>query len=383
MADSLRVGIIGTGRAGRCQARAFSHLPGVSVTALWNRTRAKAERLAADLKSPGLEVFDDWRRLIDRSRVDIVSIATDPVLRLEPFAYALAKGRHVLVEKPLAWDLPEAEAMARAAGQAETVTAISFNWRYSPACLTLWRALREGQIGRPLDIQTEWRLCFDPGLDPWRANSGVLREMGSHEFDRARHLTGWQFLRLACSLRSAPGSRDRPQSGRTEPETFASVLAETSEGAVGNFRLLINPGQPDRRIVVGGVEGTLTLSSHWETVTQDQDSQRRMTLCNELQVIRQRSRDQDPVVLKVCEADRQPAEVLSGQHTWNRLIADFVSAVRNEDRGHRTVPHLPHISDGLAAQRLIGACESSNAEGRWINLAPRSIDPAVRSGRKT
>ena len=370
MANSLRVGIIGTGRAGRCQARAFARLPGVSVTALWNRTRAKAERLAADLKAAELEVFDEWPRMIDRSRVDIVSIATDPVLRLEPFAYALANGCHVLVEKPLAWDVPEAEAMARTAGEAKTVTAISFNWRYSPACLTLWRALREGRIGKPLDIRTEWRLCFSPGSDPWRANSGVLREMGSHEFDRARHLTGWRFLRLACSLRSPPGSQDRTRSGRKNPETLASVLAEASDGAVGNFRLLINPGQPERKIVVGGVEGTLTLSSQWETVTRDQDSQRRMTLCNELQVIRQRSRDREPVVLEVSAADCQPAEVLSGQHTWNRLIADFVSAVRNQDRGHCSVPHLPHISDGLAAQRLIGACEMSNAEGQWIDLAP-------------
>ena len=370
MANSLRVGIIGTGRAGRCQARAFSRIPGVAVTALWNRTKAKAERLAADLKTQGPEVFDDWRRMIDESRVDIVSIATDPVLRRDPFVYALAKGHNVLVEKPLAWDLPEAEAMARAAGEADTVTAISFNWRYSPACLTLWRALREGQIGRLLNIRTEWRLCFSPGLDPWTANSGVLREMGSHEFDRARHLTGWRFQRLACSLRSAPGSRDRTRPGRKNPETFASVLAETSDGAVGNFRLLINPGQPERRIVLGGLEGTLTLSSQWVSVPQDQDSQRRMTLCNELQVIRQRSRDNDPVVLEVAEADRQPAGVLSGQHTWNRLIADFLSAVRNGDRRHASVPHLPHISDGLDAQRLIRACELSNAEGRWIDLAP-------------
>ena len=370
MVNPLRVGIIGTGRAGRCQARAFARLPDVGVTALWNRTRAKAERLAADLKVPGLTVFDDWRRMIDRSGVDIISIATDPVLRLEPFAYALANGRHVLVEKPLAWDLPEAEAMARAAGEAETVTAISFNWRYSPACLTLWRALREGQIGKLLDIQTEWRLCFSPGLDPWIANSGVLRELGSHEFDRARHLTGWQFLRLACSLRSAPGSRDRTQPGRKNPETFASVLAETSDGAVGNVRLLISPGQPERRIVLGGVEGTLTLRGQWVTVPQDQDSQRRMTLCNELQVIRQRFRDKDPTVLEVADSDCQPAEVLSGQHTWNRLIADFVSAVRNRDRAHCSLPHLPHISDGLAAQRLIRACELSSAEGRWIDLPP-------------
>ena len=370
MAESLRVGIIGTGRAGRCQARAFSRLPGVSVTALWNRTRTKAESLAAALKSPGLQVFDDWRRLIDKSPVDIISIATDPVLRLEPFAYALAERRHVLVEKPLAWGLPEAEAMAKAAHQSETVTAISFNWRYSPACLTLWRALREGQIGKLLDLQTEWRLCFSPGPRPWTANSGVLRETGSHEFDRACHLTGWRFLRLACSLRSAPCSQDTAQSGRKAPETFASVLVEMSDRAVGNFRLLITPGEPERSIVLGGVEGTLTLTSQWVTVTRDQDSQRRMRLCNELQVVRQRPQDKDPVVLQVADSDRQPAGVLSGQHTWNRLIADFVSAVRNEDRRHHSVPHLPHISDGLAAQRLIQACELSHAEGRWIELTP-------------
>lgn len=95
-----------------------------------------------------------------------------------------------------------------------------------------------------------------------------------------------------------------------------------------------------------------------------------MTLCNELQVTRQRSRDNDPVVLEVAGSDLQPAGLLSGQHTWNRLIADFVSAVGNGDRGHDSVPHLPHISDGLDAQRLIGACELSNAEGRWIDLAP-------------
>ena len=370
MAESLRVGIIGTGRAGRCQARAFSRLSGVRVTALWNRTRAKAESLAAALKSPGLEVFDDWRRLIDKSPVDIISIATDPVVRLEPFVHALARRRHLLVEKPLAWGLPEAEAMAKAARQAETVTAISFNWRYSPACLTLWRALREGQIGKLLDLKTEWRLCFNPGPRPWTANSGVLRETGSHEFDRACHLTGWRFRRLACSLRSAPSSQDTAQSGRKAPETFASVLAEMSDRAVGNFRLLITPGEPERRIVLGGVEGTLTLTSQWVTVSRDQDSQRRMRLCNELQVVRQRPQDKDPVVLQVADPDRQPAGVLSGQHTWNRLIADFVSAVRSQDRRHDSVPHLPHISDGLAAQRLIQACELSHAEGRWIDLTP-------------
>ncbi len=366
MAASLRVGIIGTGRAGQCQARAFSLLPNVRVAALWNRTRSKAEQLASTLKSPRIEIFDDWRHLIESSQVDIVSIATDPIIRLEPFAHAVAKQRHVLVEKPLALGLPEAEAMAAVAGQADTVTAICFNWRYSPACRTMWRAIREGQIGKLLDIQTAWRLCFSPGLKPWTAGSGSLREAGSHEFDRAGHLTGWQFRRLVCSLRSESPVQSSCQPRR--PETFASVLAEMSDEAIGNFQITISPGEPQRRITICGEEGTLTMTSQWVSLHQGNDDRSRMTLCNELQVVRQSAQDRDPVLLEVAASDRQPAGVLSGQHTWNRLIADFVSAVRRRDKRHLGVPHLPHVSDGLAAQRVIHACELSHAERRWIDL---------------
>ena len=144
MAETLRVGIVGTGRAGQCHAAAYSRLPDVAVTGLWNRTRSRAEKLAATLDGPNIEIYQDWRELIERGGVDIISITADPVVRQGPFAEALAQQRHVLVEKPLALDLPEAREMASLARQARTVTAISFNWRYSPGCQTTWRAIREG-----------------------------------------------------------------------------------------------------------------------------------------------------------------------------------------------------------------------------------------------
>ncbi len=121
----------------------------------------------------------------------------------------------------------------------------------------------------------------------------------------------------------------------------------------------------------------MTLTSEWVTVHPGKDNENRMTLGNELHVVRQRTRDSDPVLLEVTDSDRQPAGVLSGQHTWNRLIADFVSAVRRGDRLHEGVPHLPHISDGLAAQRVIHACELSHAERRWIDLTQSENRPAV------
>jgi len=248
--------------------------------------------------------------------------------------------------------------MASLARQAQTVTAISLNWRYSPACQTTWRAIREGQIGRLLDIRTEWRGRSSPRLAPW-STGGALREAGSHEFDRARFLTGWDFKRAVCSLTGAGAA------GTVPADTSAFVTAEMSDRRLGSLRLSMTPGEPERRITLCGEEGTLALSAEWVTIGQGDAT---MTLSNEVRVFRQRADDADPVSLEIAESDRQPPDVLSGQHTWNRLIADFVSAVRRGDVQHQSVPHLPHVSDGLATQEVIAACELSHAERRWVDL---------------
>lgn len=372
MQKTLRVGIIGTGRAGWSHAMAFSRLPNVAVTALWNRTYSRAEKLAADLTRPEIKIFVDWRDLIRRGQVDIISIATDPAVRRAPFAEALARNRHVLVEKPLALDLAEAEEMASLARQACTVTAVSFNWRYSPGCQTCWRAIQEGQIGRLLDIRTVWRMRHNPPFDvgrSWSDMSGALREAGSHEFDRVRFLTGWNFKRVVCSLKfssepKANASVDKPMPS----DTSASVMTEMSDRGFGVIQLAITAGCPDRHITIGGEDGTLTLSSDWVTLRHEGDGNKIRNLSNEVQVLRQRADESDPVKLEIEESDRQPESVQSGQHTWNRLIADFVTAIRRGDIKHESVPHLAHISDGLAAQQVISACELSHAERRWVNL---------------
>ena len=68
-------------------------------------------------------------------------------------------------------------------------------------------------------------------------------------------------------------------------------------------------------------------------------------------------------------ADGAPPEVPLLRHTWNRLIADFVAAIRAGDVRHATVPHLPTIADGLRAQEVVAAAERADAERRWVDLA--------------
>lgn len=123
MTETLRVGILGAGWAGESHAIAFSQPPHVEVTALWSRTLTSVEMLAQQLNQAGSRVYDNWQELIEKAGVDVVSVATPPMLRREPVIMAYEKGCHMLIEKPFSVSLADAHAMVIAAQSAKTVTA--------------------------------------------------------------------------------------------------------------------------------------------------------------------------------------------------------------------------------------------------------------------
>ena len=208
MTETIRVGILGAGWAGESHAIAFSQLPHVEVTALWSRTRTSAEMLAQQLNQPGLRVYDNWQDLIEKAGVDVISMATPPMLRLEPVMMAYERGCHVLIEKPFSVSLADAHVMSQAAQVAKTVTATCFNWRYAPGYQYAWRATREGQIGQIRDIRTEWRWRTTTRdffvKRPWTVRMdiahGSLGEGLSHDFDKARFLTGREFTHIVSQI---------------------------------------------------------------------------------------------------------------------------------------------------------------------------------------
>jgi predicted dehydrogenase len=351
MAETIRVGIIGAGRAGTAHATAFSRLPDVEIGALWSRNRARAEALSSQLDQPTIRVYDAWQDLIERSEVDVISVTTPETVRRAPVTLALGRGCHVLVEKPLSVELPDAQAMVRLAQRANRVAATCFNLRYLPGLQAARREVQEGRIGRILDIQMEWRFRMSPRefLETWPwcsdVSTGLLGDAGSHEFDRARFLTGCEFTRLV--------GRVVPFRLSQEPRYAVNcgaymLLAELTKGVLGQSRFTLTTGQPEWRALLHGEGGTLSVT--------------------ERDVTRQCVGEDNATSLDIPESD-QPAEgVTLGQHAWNRLIADFVKAVRRGDVAHTYAPHLPTLVDGLRAQEVIVAARLSEAERRWVDL---------------
>ena len=78
--------------------------------------------------------------------------------------------------------------------------------------------------------------------------------------------------------------------------------------------------------------------------------------------------DAEPQARPCPPADQIPEGTSLMQHVWNRLIADYITAVRQGDVAHASVPHLPTLLDGLRAQEVIAAARRSEEERRWVDL---------------
>ena len=141
-------------------------------------------------------VETDWRRLVDRDDVQIVDICTPGDSHAEIAIAALAAGKHVLCEKPLANTVAEAEAMAAAAQEAAARgvrSMVAFNYRRVPAVALARRLVEEGRLGEIRHVRAQY--LQDWIVDPefplvWRlqrdkAGSGALGDIGAHIIDTA------------------------------------------------------------------------------------------------------------------------------------------------------------------------------------------------------
>ena len=241
---------------------AFSRLPGVTVTGLCFRNRARADNLARKLDPTGIQVYDRWEELIERGDIDALNIATGtaPPPRRASIAAALERGLHLLVEERLSFDLSETRELVQMVDRAKTVTAISVGWLYSPGSQVARRAVQAGAIGRVLGISVNryHRFTADPAkffrvapsLRRTETGGGAIRLLGGGEFDRVRFLTGAEFTQVV-GLRQLP---PEPVPGANGEDCYL-LLAELTSGCLGEFRLQFTRGQSEWRTVLFGAEG--------------------------------------------------------------------------------------------------------------------------------
>jgi predicted dehydrogenase len=192
------------------------------------RIRSKADRLGMT------KLYSNFEELLDDPEIDVVDIATPTYLHHPMAMQAIARRKHVIVDKPLAMNAVEAEQLVKAAGDAGVVNAVTFNYRYNPLVQQARVMVARGDIGdvhliRGMYLQ-EWLLHdtdFSWRLEPEKSGpAAMIADAGSHWFDLVEHVTGLRINSVLAELKTVIPVRHKPAA---TIEAFQSAPVEGSE----------------------------------------------------------------------------------------------------------------------------------------------------------
>ncbi|MDY7092201.1 MAG: Gfo/Idh/MocA family oxidoreductase [Acidobacteriota bacterium] len=366
---TCRIGVVGTGWGARVQVPCF-RAAGLEVAALWAHSEEKARDLSIELAVP--MVTTDYAQLLEEGHVDLVSLTTPPAQHREMTGQALAAGKHVLCEKPMALDAVESAAMVAAAEAAgpRQLAFLDHELRFLPSLQELRRRVQAGELGELFHLQG---LFLDGGrLDPsapwnWWSDAsrggGLLGAIGSHLVDLLTWLTGLSVESVVADLR--PGWRQRRIAHSEETQTvtaddYGALLLRFAGGCRGVVELsTLSAGSSGLSVRLHGSAGSLS----W------QDG-----------LLEEQAGDESQVIL-----DDRPREILaelpeklSGElrpRPWEAATLVFARELRRafadgpptmEKRG-RLAPAADFTS-GLAVQRVLDAARDSVTQRRWIDV---------------
>lgn len=362
MADRPRSAIIGAGFIGQVHARAV-HAAGGSLVAVADATPELSAQAAARTWAGRGASADE---VIDAPDVDVVHVCTPNYLHEDLAMRALAAGKHVICEKPLATTVEEARRLTEAARDAHRVAAIPFVYRFYPTVRDARGRVARGDVG-PLHLLhgsylQDW--LADAEDENWRVDpalggaSRAFGDIGVHWCDLVEFTTGHRITALSARTRTAIPHRGQPGSqAPVGTEDTATVMFETDGGALGSVVLSqITHGRKNRL--------WLSLDGERASLSFDQE------LPDSLWI---GGRDYNTTVVRGSAAATTPSmrfNILPAGHPqgyqdcFNAFVSDVYAAILGEEP-----EGLPTFEDGYRAARLTAAVLESARTSSWIGVS--------------
>jgi predicted dehydrogenase len=222
--SDLGIAVVGAGFIGPVHVEALRRL-GLPVIGILGSSPEKSVAAAQRLSLP--RAYSSYEHLVADPAVQVVHLASPNRWHFEQCKQALAAGKHVICEKPLAMNSRETRELVRLAEASGQVTAVNYNIRFYPLCLEARQRIREGSLGTICHVTgsyvQDW-LLYDTDFN-WRVlpeETGQLRavaDIGTHWLDLVTFITGLQVQEICADLRTVVPIRQRP---RGSVETFKS-----------------------------------------------------------------------------------------------------------------------------------------------------------------
>lgn len=249
---SLGLCVLGCGSFARVFAESVAPLRGEIDLYFASRNLARAKEYAELFN--GLGAFGSYASAAADPRVHALYVCTPHYLHLEHVSLAASWGKHVLVEKPIAGTLADAEAIVHQAEASGAILMVAENYRFLPAMQTARKLVDRGRLGQPRLLQLQEQYPFRPSGWRNRANlngGGVFIDGGIHKVSGLAYLSGRP--NQVYAHRILPG-----QPG-LEAEDGVVVMTRTADGVVGiiNHSWSIVPPDPHSWVSISGTEGSL------------------------------------------------------------------------------------------------------------------------------
>lgn len=326
----LRVAVVGAGAWGAEHARIFSGRSDTELVAIAGRTPERTEHRAAAFAT---QAYTDVAAMLAEQSPDLVSVCLPNEGHFAVTRQLLEAGVNLLVEKPLVFDLAEADTLLAAAEASGSFFAINFNHRYAEPVIRAKAAIDGGELGRPVFVTWRFGGEANHGTSP-HAN---LIETQCHGFDMIEHLVG-PVTSVAAQMTDATYG---------DYSTVALAL-ELADGVVATMLGSYDSSYayPDSQLIeVNGTEGRLTIH----------DTVRRLEIS--------RAGDAER---RVWEAGYFDDEARGFHATFDRHVEEVLAALRAG-----APPPVPALA-GRRALELAHAAITSFQTGRRIAVDPRA-----------
>jgi predicted dehydrogenase len=389
MTGQLRVGMVGYAFMGAAHSQAWRTVNHVFDLPLPARMTVvcgrSAEAVAAAARRLGWAGYEtDWRAVIARDDVDLIDICTPGDTHAEIALAALAAGKHVLCEKPLANSVVEAREMVTAAAAAQTrgVRAMcGYNYRRVPAVALMRRMVAAGRIGTVRHVRAAY--LQDWLVDPefplvWRlrkdvAGSGALGDIGAHIIDLTQYVTGQSIAAVTALTETFVKSRPLPSvssglsasgvassRGDVTVDDAALFLARLDGGAVATYEATrFATGRKNAlRVELNGSLGSLVF---------DFERMNELAFFDAARPGPERGFSR----ILVTEAEHPymsawwpPGHLIGYEHSFTHQARDLIEAI-----GEGRDP-APSFSDALRVQLVLDAVARSAESSLWTEVEP-------------
>jgi predicted dehydrogenase len=394
MSQQLRVGMVGYAFMGAAHSQAWrtvNHAFDLPLSARMTAVSGRSEEgvAAAAAKLGWAEHTTDWRTLIARDDIDLIDICSPGDTHAEIALAALAAGKHVLCEKPLANTVAEAREMAAAAAKAAAsgVRAMcGFNYRRVPAVALMKQMIDAGRIGTIRHVRANY--LQDWIIDPefplvWRlrkeiAGSGALGDIGAHIVDMTQFVTGQSITTVSAMTETFIKNRPLPSAsaglsaaadgshvGDVTVDDAALFLARLSGGAVATYEATrFATGRKNQlRVEINGSLGTLVFDQERMNELEFYDGTRPAP-------------EQGFTRILVTEPDHPymaawwpPGHLIGYEHSFTHEMRDLLSAIAEGRQPE------PSFQDSLQVQLVLEAVSRSAETSSWTEVET-ALQPA-------